>query len=319
MSKFRLKGRHGFTLIELLVVIAIIAILIGLLLPAVQKVREAAARSVCQDNLKNLGLAIHNYAGASNGAVNLPPAMEPNYDINGNPTSWNTLTHFLLPHIEQQPLYNRVQGITDSWGNGNHAATIKIFKCPSDPTQGTGINPNTGWATSSYAHNVHLFGAQSAWTTRHIGGFPPYNVGNIPDGTSGTIAYVERYAYYATYGWGSLLHHPSCENAWGYNMQWTTGYGYMRTWDINSASGSSTNSVTADFGTQNYFFKPQISAKTTGGLPGGAHPYFPNTGHSAMQVLLLDGSVRGVTASISQATWNAAMRPDDGQPLGSDW
>ncbi len=126
------QDRGGFTLIELLVVIAIIAILIGLLLPAVQKVREAAARLQCQNNLKQIGLALHNYESTNNGfpaAEQYPP-----------PASGTVSIHIaLLPYVEQGNLLNEYQSSA-----ANQAVAIQqkisIFDCPSDPNVGAVID-----------------------------------------------------------------------------------------------------------------------------------------------------------------------------------
>src|SRR3954451_18730489 len=101
--------RVGFTLIELLVVIAIIAILIGLLLPAVQKVREAAARMKCTNNLKQLGLGLHNFHDANGG---VPPADTNKYNDPTPPR--HCWTPFVMPYIEQEPLYRRYD-FTVNW------------------------------------------------------------------------------------------------------------------------------------------------------------------------------------------------------------
>lgn len=132
--------RRGFTLIELLVVIAIIGILVGLLLPAVQKVREAAAHMGCTNNLKQIGLALHNYHDSQGsfppGYVdgNTDPTSTPDNDV-GPGWGWAS---FLLPYIEQGSVFNQIN-FSQGVGLGSNAAVsqlpLKIFQCPSDPYQ----------------------------------------------------------------------------------------------------------------------------------------------------------------------------------------
>lgn len=150
--------RRAFTLIELLVVIAIIAILIGLLLPAVQKVREAAARMSCQNNLKQFALALHNYHDANG---KLPPGHDDN----------NFSTHvYILPYIEQANVCNTMNMMMpySDPSNALTAATrIKIFICPSDP--GTNAVP-AQWAPTNYRVNQ---GSGLLW------GLPPSSPSNV--------------------------------------------------------------------------------------------------------------------------------------------
>jgi prepilin-type N-terminal cleavage/methylation domain-containing protein/prepilin-type processing-associated H-X9-DG protein len=160
VSKFR--PRHAFTLIELLVVIAIIAILIGLLLPAVQKVRESAARTTCQNNLKQIGLALHNYDGANGtfpAAYRLLPTPDPDPNAQfAGPKKGLSMLATLLPYIEQNNLFQQLNFNLSEFDTLNippsgphsgvnlaYAQVVKIYLCPSDPTQPTLDYYNTCW------------------------------------------------------------------------------------------------------------------------------------------------------------------------------
>jgi len=291
MLKLLARLRRGFTLIELLVVIAIIAILIGLLLPAVQKVREAAARMQCSNNLKQLGTALHNYASANQdkvpGGVQGGCSGNPNYP--GSPFLFS-----LLPYIEQDNVYRAVSQSGASWGNAGgvngQTVVIKAFLCPSDSSHNNGIGPNTGWSISSYSRNWYMFdqgGGYQPQAGGHYWTLSKYTIGNIPDGTSNTLAITERYAYMSAYGWSSLWsHHGQDRYHWGY-AQWATVYG---------AWGA---------------YPPQVGIRST-----QAHPYYANGGHSTtVQCLQMDGSVRGVGGSVNSTMWSYYVQPDDGQVM----
>lgn len=157
-----MKNRKAFTLIELLVVIAIIAILIALLLPAVQQAREAARRSQCKNNMKQIGLALHNYHEAHDV---LPPGSIVYYNgskYNGHGWTWHAS---ILPYLDQAPLYNQIQG-PDSSGMGSESGgvsdpkqqlagqtVLSVFWCPSQPDVTKGAQKN-GYSPSNYNGNM---------------------------------------------------------------------------------------------------------------------------------------------------------------------
>ena len=137
--KHSIFKNRGFTLIELLVVIAIIAILIALLLPAVQQAREAARRSQCKNNLKQLGLATHNYHDSHN-------VFPISHGDTGNSFGWRAM---ILPYVDQSPLYNKINfngNIVDA-GNLEIAQTpLGLFHCPSDPSANNVSGGNQVWS-----------------------------------------------------------------------------------------------------------------------------------------------------------------------------
>jgi prepilin-type processing-associated H-X9-DG protein len=290
------------------VVIGIIGALLGLLLPAVQKARETAARVQCSNNLKQIVLAFHNAHGDYG---KLPPAIGWYSNPNESPNNGygNGLFH-ILKYIEQDALYKRsltAAGIydTEAYVPGISDQPIKTFVCPADPTRWSpayGVvmdSSDRPWGASSYAGNVQVFARVDEADGEFLDAQGCARIpASLPDGTSNTILFAEKYARctnagytdggsfwaYAVLGNGVRPLHPAFEVSWN--------------------AGS--------YGPDSHFLvRPALR---------DCDPTLASSGHTGgMNVGLADGSVRFLIQSISSKTWWAACTPRGGEVLGSDW
>jgi len=286
------RSRSAFTLIELLVVIAIIAILIGLLLPAVQKVREAAARTELFNNLKQCALGAHGYHDTYR---KLPPAAG---KFTGGGGNYVAVFSQLLPHIEQDnDLKKAAANINSNWWT----VVIPTYLAPQDSSAPNGLRKD-GSAVGNIAANFQIFGdVTSSGTNALINGFAKFEA-TFQDGTSNTIMFATRYGECNSGG-----------SAWAYLV--VRPYYLV---GLPSTSG-------AWFGVQipqppNY---TGITFQVQPTQPNGINPCDPEYAHSfnqsGLQVALADGSCRTVSSSISSRTWANALTPNDGNVLGNDW
>jgi prepilin-type N-terminal cleavage/methylation domain-containing protein len=291
------RSRSAFTLIELLVVIGIIAILIGLLLPAVQRVREAAARTKCQNNLKQIGLAFHSYHDSQG---MFPPAYEAD-GFNSGP-GWGM---YLLPLVEQDALARQISMGPPVWGTLRTVSTptdagrtkLKIYRCPSDI--GPDLNPQQGdFAVSNYRATCGSLDTRLYPTNKDLGGVlfqkSRTRMADILDGTSNTLVIGEgKYdqARLLVTGnavssglWYGMTGHYDVPGigmfVWIDNVMWPTG--------VNN-------------------FAP----------PSYVDSVFNSNHTGVVNYLLGDGSVRGLSKDFDPVIRSQMGLRSDGLPLGS--
>jgi prepilin-type N-terminal cleavage/methylation domain-containing protein/prepilin-type processing-associated H-X9-DG protein len=321
MNRRLTPARRAFTLIELLVVIAIIAILIALLVPAVQKVRESASRMQCQNNLKQLGLGLHNYHGAYK---KFPHNIRP-VTAGGVRVCWAT---YILPFVEQDPLYRQIDQ-SRNWGDAvNVPATSKkvpIYQCPSVPNPDRlDGNPDTGWnppivAVRDYAGiygvDPRLVAAGLAQTAGVgiMSKTTDVRLTDITDGTSNTIHITESAGRPDLWRAGKLF--VAATASTGVN-----GGGWARpASELPNLVGSSPDGSTP---------VGPCGVNCTNGEDHGAtypHPVYgtDGTGHiyafhtGGANALFGDGSVRFLNANTSISVLAALVTRSSGEPVSS--
>jgi prepilin-type N-terminal cleavage/methylation domain-containing protein/prepilin-type processing-associated H-X9-DG protein len=299
-------SRNAFTLIELLVVIAIIAILIGLLLPAVQKVREAASRMKCQNNLKQIGLGFHNYHDVLGAFPN--GGRQDYYGTNSREDRWCWM-YKVLPYVEQDPLYKSTDNLLI------RRTSVPIYHCPSrrpptiftnfmltDYAGAAGLTWEADATNVTQLYNGVVLPKEICFATPCTQ-LPAVTFASITDGTSNTVLAGEKYVSSDKYG-GSQ---------WGDNNSWANGSTWISARHSRRQPGPDLPAA-RDAAARNLPWRDPSGANTDAGMWdffGSPHP-------SGFNVVLCDGSVRSIRYSVNLTTWQNMVARNDGQVIASD-